>query len=82
MNVATQNATANGLAKPTEIKGIPVSMLESTGSVPHLQYPSAVNSNNTGGNDMSQALNSATAMMNSTSVNSADQFGGSMTPPG
>ncbi|KAH3675584.1 hypothetical protein WICMUC_002673 [Wickerhamomyces mucosus] len=34
MSHATANATANGLSKPTEIKGIPVSMLESTGSIP------------------------------------------------
>lgn len=34
MTTATANATAAGLSKPTEIKGIPVSMLDSTGSIP------------------------------------------------
>jgi hypothetical protein len=34
MTTATANATAAGLAKPTEIKGIPVAMLDSTGSIP------------------------------------------------
>jgi hypothetical protein len=34
MTTATADATAAGLSKPTEIKGIPVSMLESTGSIP------------------------------------------------
>lgn len=34
MTSATADATAAGLTKPTEIKGIPVSMLESTGSIP------------------------------------------------
>lgn len=32
MSTATADATAAGLAKPTEIKGIPVDMLESTGA--------------------------------------------------
>jgi hypothetical protein len=71
MTTATANATAAGLSKPTEIKGIPVAMLDSTGSIPAATEPSS------GANGLSSLSSSSdlrkAASKNTSAVNLAKQ---------
>lgn len=73
MTTATANATAAGLSKPTEIKGIPVSMLDSTGSIPATLFG---HSNLTSLNNSSsnlQDLRKAIGKNNSSSVSLSNE---------
>jgi len=71
MTTATANATAAGLTKPTEIKGIPVSMLDSTGSIPASVLANSnltsLNSSSSNIQDLRKALGNKNANVNPSS---------------
>lgn len=78
MTTATANATAAGLSKPTEIKGIPVSMLESTGSIPATLFghSSLTSLNNSSSNlqDLRKALGKNNGNSSSSASAPSDQL--------